>query len=74
MNFDTENLKQALKTSLIGGFNIIIRNNQIELEVFRTDFLNAPIQIKNENFNLELHKKYCNSGNFYLSYKLYFTA
>lgn len=74
MNCDVENLKPALKKAFIGGFNIEIQNDKVELEVFRADFLNAPIQIKNENSSLKLHKRYCNDGSYYLSYRLCLTS
>jgi len=69
---DRKTFSASLKNEFVGGFSIEFFNDkQVELEVFRTDFLNAPVQIKNNDFNLELQKKYCNAGSFYLIYKLF---
>ena len=63
-------LKQNLRKTFIGGFNLDILNNQIELEVFRTEYLNAPQSIKTDLFELQLYKKFIIKNDFYLIYSL----
>jgi len=72
MNCDVENLKPALKKAFIRGFNIEIQNDKVELEVFRADFLNAPLQIKSATYDLRLRKKYFDTEGYYLNYALHF--
>jgi len=68
---DFEYLKQSLKKEFVGGFNLDINKKDVEVEVFRTDFLNAPLRIKNALFDLQLKKRYFDADGFYLNYALY---
>ncbi len=65
-----KSLKESIQKRLIGGFNICTYSNQITIEVFRTDFLNAPESIKHQNQELLLSKKYMCASDFFIQYKM----
>ena len=64
------NIKQTIKNSFMGVNIKELINHQIELEVFRTDYLNAPQSIKTDLFELQLYKKFCIKNDFFLIYSL----
>jgi len=68
---DFDYLKQSLKNELVGGFNMELNNKEVEVEVFRADFLNPPLRIKNALFDLQLKRRYYDACGFFLNYAFY---